>query len=65
MTGQPDRPALHEFVPYVVRWAKPWGHVCGDDCSCQVCGIPKGDREVHYQARDRRRPKLPAGVETR
>lgn len=51
---------LHEFVPYPITKDDKPGHVCKGGCACSVCSLRKGDRTVHYQARDRRRPKVPA-----
>lgn len=47
---------LHEFVPFPITAAEPPGHVCKGGCACQSCSLQKGDRSIHYQARDRRRP---------
>lgn len=51
---------LHEFVPFPVTDQDKPGHVCTGGCACAQCHREKGDREVHYQTRDRRRPKIPA-----
>ena len=49
-------PALHEFVPYPITAQDKPGHVCKGGCACLVCSLQKGERAVHYQRRDRRRP---------
>lgn len=51
---------LHEFVPFPLYPQDKPDHVCRGSCACASCSEQKGDREVHYQARDRRRPKVPA-----
>jgi hypothetical protein len=54
------KPELHEFVPFPITKDDKPGHVCNGGCACRTCSLQKGDREVHYQSRDRRRPKVPA-----
>jgi hypothetical protein len=50
-------PELHEFVPYPLTPQDKPGHVCNGSCACAVCSQNRSVRAVHYQARDRRRPK--------
>ena len=50
-------PGLHEFVPFPITAQDKPGHVCRGGCACATCGRQKGDREIHLQNRDRRRPK--------
>ena len=47
---------LHEFVPFPITADDKPGHVCNGLCACRACSLPKSDRSVHYQTRDRRRP---------
>lgn len=51
---------LHEFVPFPLYPEDPTDHVCKGGCACALCSQRKGDREIHYQTRDRRRAKVPA-----
>jgi hypothetical protein len=53
---------LHEFVPYPITKDDKPGHVCNGGCACLTCSKQKGDRAAHYQARDRRRPKVARGL---
>ena len=48
-------PELHEFVPYPDASKR---HSCAFClCALPLCSHERGDKAVHYQTRDRRRPK--------
>lgn len=51
---------IHEFVPLPLYPQDKPDHVCNGGCACALCSRQKGDRDVHYQTRDRRRPKAEA-----
>lgn len=55
-------PQVHEYVPFPLTDQDHVGKPCNGGCYCAAlaCGERKGDRTVHYQARDRRRPKTVA-----